>query len=220
MLIEYTGESLTAAPEGATIRAMKNNKTTTPTTTPALPPEAGARFWSRVEVRGPGDCWPWKGTEHNAGYGLFPWAGARWLAHRAAWALTNGDPADKLVCHHCDNPGCVNPKHLFVGTISENMRDASMKGRLGRAIGHPVATLHRDSPGAKIRAWRREQQLTQRDAAELLDISAPTLSAFESGQVPIKMATAIRVARAVGFPLQDWVHEGEVKKEEKKAEIA
>lgn len=91
------------------------------------------RFWLKVDIRGPDECWEWQGACAR-GYGrVIATAPSRRLlyAHRVAWELAYGPiPEGMLVCHHCDNKGCCNPSHLFVGTQSDNMRDAFTKGRL------------------------------------------------------------------------------------------
>ena len=86
------------------------------------------RFWSKVK-KGKG-CWVWMAGK-SSGYGSFFFRGKNSYAHRAAWILTNGEIKDGLcVCHHCDNPICVKPSHLFLGTYSDNMQDAVRKGRI------------------------------------------------------------------------------------------
>lgn len=88
------------------------------------------RFWAKVDKTGP--CWEWTGAKDRRGYGRFgkPRGNGTWIAPRLAWTLSVGPVPDGLfVCHHCDNPGCVRPDHLFVGTNADNMRDCIKKGR-------------------------------------------------------------------------------------------
>lgn len=75
-------------------------------------------------------CWLWQRTLDNQGRGRI-WANGKWcLAHREVWHRAYGPiPKGKLLCHHCDNPQCVNPAHLYVGTHADNMRDMKERGR-------------------------------------------------------------------------------------------
>jgi len=89
------------------------------------------RFWERV--RKTRSCWIWSGAKSVLGYGYIYKEGEygpRLLAHRLSWELANGAiPIGMEVCHKCDNPKCVRPSYLFVGTHLENMHDMGKKGR-------------------------------------------------------------------------------------------
>lgn len=86
------------------------------------------RFWSKVR-RGEG-CWTWLASTSPRGYGNIRWRGRKHRANRIAWELERGPvPEGMFVCHSCDNPSCVNPDHLFLGTAKDNAQDRTQKGR-------------------------------------------------------------------------------------------
>ena len=87
-----------------------------------LNPEDVKAFWSRVKKRGKNECWGWDGAHDKDGYPVFHRTIGWYKAHRVACFLAHGD-AGKMTCHTCNNPGCVNPKHLYPGTGKDNARD-------------------------------------------------------------------------------------------------
>lgn len=91
------------------------------------------RFWSKVLIREPDECWPWTACTNRGGYGKFKNGDTSVSAHRKAYELVVAPiPKGLLVCHNCDNPPCCNPNHLFVGTHLDNQHDRYMKGRSAR----------------------------------------------------------------------------------------
>ena len=87
------------------------------------------RFWRRVSYS-PTGCWEWKGAHANYGYGQVYIGGRIQRAHRIAWEMFYGPiPPGIKVCHACDNPPCVRPDHLFLGTQADNLHDMLAKGR-------------------------------------------------------------------------------------------
>ena len=104
------------------------------------------RYWEKVDLCGPHECWPWLASTNAGGYGRFDKRLGYELAHRYAWFLAYGDPGLMCVLHKCDNPSCQNPDHLFLGTRDDNNKDRMRKGR-GRGApwyNHNKAKLNPD----------------------------------------------------------------------------
>ncbi len=92
------------------------------------------RLWSNIVIDENG-CWLWIGGISEQGYGKITFQGERY-AHRIIWLLYRGTIPDELcVCHHCDNPPCCNPLHLFIGTDADNLKDMREKGRWNLPVG-------------------------------------------------------------------------------------
>jgi len=88
------------------------------------------RFWSKVLIKEPDECWIWTAFIDRHGYGRFYVDGEMMQTHRIAYTLTHGPiPPGMEVCHKCDNPQCCNPNHLFLGTHADNMLDMRQKKR-------------------------------------------------------------------------------------------
>lgn len=103
------------------------------------------RFWSKVDVGDWDACWHWKAAKLTGGYGSFWLSGHNVGAHRVAFTLVHGPiPHELCICHHCDNPPCVNPAHLFPGTHEDNQADKVRKKRHARGLNHGAARLSFD----------------------------------------------------------------------------
>lgn len=135
------------------------------------------KFWKRVDKSG--ECWVWIGPRHPTGYGEFYLSGVFWKTHRFAWAEENGPiPAGMFICHRCDNPPCVRPDHLFLGTPGDNARDRARKGRSNRrGEGNSSAKLTVEQVKA-IRIARG----TQFAIARQFGISQTQVSAIRRGE--------------------------------------
>ena len=108
-------------------------------------------------------CRLWPGYTDRFGYGRLNRNGKTLLAHRFVWTQTFGPiPSGMCVCHSCDQPSCVNPNHLFLGTQADNMRDMARKGRSTRLEKNPSAKLTAE----QVRAIRSDDRPPPEIAAE------------------------------------------------------
>ncbi len=135
------------------------------------------RFWPKVARGAPDECWLWTAGHNGIGYGMIQVALARGhtkkLAHRVSYEMAFGPiPDGKVICHRCDTPRCVNPGHLFLGTMADNTRDMLAKGRDGYSLhperfpgGTPPRFQGSEHPSAKLteeRAYTLRRRLRAR----------------------------------------------------------
>lgn len=145
-------------------------------------------FWSKVDKRGDDECWNWTAArDKRKGYGLF---GTKKIskstkAHRISWELVHGPAPDGMsVCHHCDNPPCVNPKHLFLGTNYDNVLDKLVKDRQQRGEDFPTAIL------------------TEKAVIDIFELNQIGKTNEEIGRiVGVNSSTVSRILRG-----EDWKH--------------
>lgn len=166
-----------------------------------------SRFWSKVDKRGPDECWFWTGAVNEHGYGVMRpegrRSGATVKAHRVALMLTGVDVTDRVVLHHCDNPPCVNPAHLELGTQQDNLADMRAKGRGNRGSVNGAAKLN-EGDVALIRIWLA-LGVPQRELCQFYGLSKGTMSSLANGKtwrhvtVPPLLAAHV-VAAAAGLP--------------------
>lgn len=144
------------------------------------------RFKERFVALSPDECWEWTGLRGDSHYGLLSVSiGSGWWnegAHRLAWVLHNGplpdlpDHGRAHVLHHCDNPPCVNPKHLFVGTYGDNNRDKAAKGRAPRGETHPITHVTEE----QVRSLRADPR-PQRELARAYGLAETTVHNIKHG---------------------------------------
>ena len=143
------------------------------------------KFWAQVEKHGPipesnpelGPCWVWMGhVDKRGGYGDLSVDGKAFKAHRYSYVLEHGEiPEGMLVRHKCDNPPCVNPAHLELGTNDDNMKDRLARGRYAVGSAHAKTTLIED----QVISIRREYALgsaTYASLATQYGISKPSVA--------------------------------------------
>ena len=135
------------------------------------------RLWSQTKVMGEDECWEWFGNRNSDGYGRI-WVYERLeSAHRMSWRFLKGNiPANACVLHSCDNPPCVNPAHLFLGTQQDNANDRETKGRGNQSIGEKNGNSKLISKDVlKIRAIYSDGLTSQRKLAKMFKISKSTV---------------------------------------------
>lgn len=150
---------------------------------------------ARRSVRDPKTgCLVWQGAKHNQGYGRLYNGECLVYTHRVAWEIANGEElGDRCVCHHCDNPSCIEPTHLFAGTVADNMQDREAKGRgggkklRGRIMGpsrlrgtkHPRSKLTRE----KVLAILYHPNEDAGTLAEEYEVSVSSIYAIRHGRL-------------------------------------
>lgn len=147
------------------------------------------RYWSKVQISND-SCWVWNGTRLSFGHGHFWFRGKLILTHRLSWLIHRGPIPDGLcICHKCDNPPCVNPDHLFIGTKGDNTRDMEMKGRSN----HPSG----DANGARTKPETRARG--ENNGSVIHPESRPRGIENTSTKLTEEMVIEIRALYSSGF---------------------
>lgn len=145
------------------------------------------RFWRKVSIGGPNDCWEWNRRRNDLGYGNVFIEGKCRLSHRIAYFIANGAFLDALkVCHTCDNPPCCNPAHLWLGTDGANVADRDAKGRLvngKKYLGefHMNAKLT-NAQTVEIRRLYQSGDFLHAQLAQTYGVSKSTIQRITSGK--------------------------------------
>ncbi|MCO7215334.1 HNH endonuclease [Halomonas sp. OfavH-34-E] len=152
-----------------------------------IPAEAVERFHSKYQINPRTGCWEWTDAlSSRGGYGRIKYRGEAHRAHRVSYMIHKGAiPDGMVVCHQCDNPACVNPDHLWLGTHMDNNQDMIKKGR-GRYPGHqgeanPRATLTRRKVQQIIHRMMAGQNNKQ--IAQAFGVSHATISLVRRGKI-------------------------------------
>ncbi len=152
------------------------------------------RFWDKVDKRGPDECWLWTAWKDKDGYGRMWLDGKKPQATRVIWASVNGPiPAGLFVLHKCDNPPCVNPAHLFLGTVQDNAEDMMSKGRQSKGEKNGRAKLTRQQ-AMDIRANYALCRVTQAELGARYGIPQTQVSRIVRNE-----SWAIEAAEALGL---------------------
>lgn len=139
------------------------------------------RFLSKIIKNN--DCWIWQGHLHH-GYGRFSIKCKSYIASRAAYILFKGKIPDKLyVCHSCDNPACVNPEHLWLGTDKDNAQDSVIKGRnyYKKGENHPKAILKNEQVIIIKNKLKNKETITK--ISKEMNIAFETVKSIKKGKI-------------------------------------
>ncbi len=148
-------------------------------------------------------CWIWAGRRNIDGYGIIHVGNGKGATHRVSWELHNGPIPDNLcILHKCDNPPCINPDHLWIGTHRDNIEDCIAKGRRGtcanggqKGENNPSAKLNEEQV-AQIKFLLEEGQLTQAEIGGMFGVSRDAVNNIKLGR---KWAH-VKSALSVDFP--------------------
>lgn len=143
------------------------------------------RFWRKVDRKQKNDCWNWIGSKIRTGYGQFKSNKKIVLAHRFSWELHFGKiPQNKpCVLHHCDNPKCVNPRHLFLGTQADNVEDMINKGRDNKARQKGEDNANHKLTVSQIKEIRSlKGKLTQKEIAKMFNVYHTTIEKIHNNK--------------------------------------
>lgn len=148
---------------------------------PQLTEKDKSRFWDKVKISSPNDCWIWTSDKVHDGYGTFSLNSRTTRAHRISYAMANGPIAAGLhVCHKCDVRDCVNPSHLFLGDDRVNMRDAAKKGRMSRGSKNTNAKLT-EQDVSRIKALLKTE-VSQQKIADMFGVCQTVISCISLGK--------------------------------------
>jgi transcriptional regulator len=130
-------------------------------------------FWKHVKQASKTLCWFWEGARNGYGYGQFIFKGKKYSAHRFSAKLSGLSIKNKVVRHTCDNPACVNPNHLLVGTHADNVADKVRRNRQARGVTNGRAKLTE-----KQVKFIRKSKLTNSQLAKKFNVNSRAILAI------------------------------------------
>lgn len=120
-----------------------------------------SRFWEKVNKKGESECWNWLSAKNISEYGQIEYNGNTIPSHRISWMIHNGEiPKDLYVLHRCNNPKCVNPKHLYIGTQNDNMKQMVNDGRSCYGERHWCSKLNWDTVNKIREEYANDKNVT------------------------------------------------------------
>ena len=143
------------------------------------------RFWEKVDVCGSDNCWEWEATKTSKGYGVFSVDGkARYATHVLFYLRHNyWPPKGRTANHHCDNTGCMNPRHLYLGTQKSNARDREERGRGNHAKGeHNGKAKLTEKEVRTIKHILKQGIMLQSEIGEMFDVGCRQISYINTGK--------------------------------------
>lgn len=149
----------------------------TPLPIPELTDNVLECFWAKVDRCGPNECWEWTAGCNGGDYGRFHIKRRGYQATRISYTITRSDPGELNVCHTCDNPGCVNPAHLWAGTTQDNMDDCVEKDRQAKGEDQGSAKL----TGEQVHKIIESDEI-HRILAEQYGIARDTITRIKMGK--------------------------------------
>jgi len=140
------------------------------------------RFWDKVDRSNDDECWEWQYHRNEDGYGQFGYDGRVELAHSVVLMLHGETLGEEYVLHHCDNPACVNPEHLYVGDQEDNMQDREERSGYEHPLGeeHPRSSLSDDD--VAVIKWKLENtDMIQKEIANEYGVSREAIGEISRG---------------------------------------
>lgn len=136
------------------------------------------KLWLRVSIKSSTECWEWQGCKNTDGYGSISISGKIVKTHRLAFALSGGEITREKphVLHHCDNPACCNPAHLFAGSHKDNMQDMAQKMRCHREGKNNGRAKITAKEVIEIRDLCEAKVFSQRDIAKIYGVGKSTVN--------------------------------------------